>query len=150
MKTLLRTAYKPISTTANDQYITPEWSASFRFFCKSFLENLEARMLQAGLEFFSFCPRPGEIWEVLLLRFNTMLHKADSIAELQISWPFKSWMLLSLLRLPSRKWTELLKEMNHHFPRNEEQYQELQQMILREKTLETDTLHLFFHGWWQT
>ena len=101
-----------------------------------FPENSEARMLKAGLEFFSFCPRPGEIWEVLILRFNTMLQKADQLAELQISWPFKSWMLLTLLRLPARKWTELLKDMDHHFPRTEEQYQELQQMILREKALE--------------
>ena len=51
-------------------------------------------------------------------------------------------MLLSLLRLPSRKWTELLKDMNHHFPRNQEQYKELQRMILREKALESQVLSL--------
>ena len=93
-------------------------------------------MLKAGLEFFAFCPRHNEITEVMILRFNTMLAKADQVAELQISWPFKSWMLLSLLRLPARKWTELLKDMNHHFPRSEAQYKELQHMILRDKALE--------------
>lgn len=66
-------------------------------------DNEEARMLAAGLEFFSFCPRAGEIIEALLLRVNTMLQKADTVAELQISWQFKSWMLLSLLRLPTRR-----------------------------------------------
>ena len=68
-----------------------------------FPENAEARMLKTGLEFFNFAPRTGEVWEVMLLRFNVMLQRADQIAELQIFWPFKSWMLLSLLRLPVRK-----------------------------------------------
>ena len=111
-----------------------------------FPENQEARMLKAGLEFFSFCPRAGEVWEVMLLRFNVMLQKADQIAELQISWPFKSWMLLSLLRLPARKWTELLKDMSHHFPRTEQQYKELQRMILREKALESQSLEMTAPG----
>ena len=105
-----------------------------------FPENLEARMLRAGLDFFSFCPRQGEVWEVLFLRFDVMLAKADSVAELQISWPFKAWMLMSLLRLPTRKWSSLLKDMNHHFPRTEAQYKELQNMILRERALETQVL----------
>ena len=70
----------------------------------------------------------------MILRFDAMLQKADAIAELQISYPFKSWMLLSLLRLPSKRWTELLKDMSHRFPRTQEQYKELQRMILREKS----------------
>ena len=107
-----------------------------------FPANVEANMLKAGLEFFAFCPRPGELYEIIILRFDTMLTKADQTAELQISFPFKSWMLLSLLRLPSRKWTELLKDMNHHFPRNQEQYKELQRMILRERALESQVLSL--------
>ena len=36
-----------------------------------FPENLETKMLRAGLEFFAFCPRPGEIWEVMPLPLMT-------------------------------------------------------------------------------
>jgi len=107
-----------------------------------FPANNEALMLQAGLEFFSFCPRAGEHWQVLFLRFDTMLQRADALAELQISYPFRSWMLFSVLRLPTRKWADLLKELQHHFPRNEQEYKELQAMILREKALETQVHNL--------
>ena len=51
-----------------------------------FPANLEANMLQAGLEFFSFCARPNEHWQVMFLRFDTMLGRADTLAELQISF----------------------------------------------------------------
>ena len=103
---------------------------------RKFPANTEADMLASGIRFFGFSPRPQELWSVLFLRFDECLDEADEQAELQISYPFKSWMLLSLLRLPTRKWSELLKDMSHHFPRNLAQYQELQQMLLREKALD--------------
>ena len=70
---------------------------------QKFPENLEANMLRAGLEFFSFTPRAGETCELVFLRFDTMLERANTLAELGISFPFRAWMLLALLRLPRKK-----------------------------------------------
>ena len=37
-----------------------------------FPEHQEANMLKAGLDIFSFCHRPREVYEVLIMRFNIM------------------------------------------------------------------------------
>ena len=52
-------------------------------------------------------------------------------------------MLLALLRLHPKKWSEYLKDMGHRFPRNPDEYQIMQEAIVRERTLETQvgTLH---------
>ena len=104
---------------------------------RRFPDNLEAMMLRAGLEFFSFQPSPGESVLIVFLRFDTMLEKANSMANLSISYPFRSWMLLSLLRITPKKWADYLKEMGHRFPQDEIQYKLMQDNIVREKTLET-------------
>ena len=62
-------------------------------------------MLRAGLEFFSFTPRLDEVMEALFLRFDTMLEKANRDTELGMSFAFRSWMLLSLLQKPAKKWS---------------------------------------------
>ena len=104
---------------------------------RKFPDNLEAQMLRAGLEFFSFQPSPGETVLIIFLRFDTMLEKANDMADLAISYPFRAWMLLSLLRISPKKWADYLKEMGHRFPRTEQQYKLMQENIVRERTLET-------------
>ena len=93
-------------------------------------------MLKAGLEVFSFTPRANESTQIVFLRFDTMLDRANKLANLGISYPFRSWMLLSLLRLAPKKWAEYLKEMGHRFPRTQLEYVSMQQAMIREKTLE--------------
>ena len=93
-------------------------------------------MLRAGLEFFAFTPRKDESTQLVFLRFDTMLDRANSLAELGISYPFRAWMLLSLLRLAPKKWSEYLKEMGHRFPRSEDEYNLMKDSIVRERTLE--------------
>ena len=70
------------------------------------------------------------------MRFDTLLDRANRIAELGISYPFRTWMLLSLLRLSPKKWAEYLKDMGHRFPRALAEYTALQQLIVREKSIE--------------
>eukprot|EP00971_Amphidinium_carterae_P140679 2788008-Amphidinium_carterae.1 len=45
-------------------------------------------------------------------------------------------MLLSLLRLPSRKWSQCLDKCQNRFPRNEQEYRHLESLLVREHTLE--------------
>ena len=54
------------------------------------------------------------------------------MAELELSITFQSWMLLSLLQLLAKKWSELLNDMHHRFPRNRAKHAKLQQSIFRE------------------
>ena len=103
---------------------------------RQFPSDKESIMLRTGLEFFSFCPRQGETVQIIFLRFDTMLDKANQLCELNISFAFRTWMIMALLRLPPRKWVELLKDMQHRFPRNHEEYKSLQNTIVREKSLE--------------
>ena len=72
-----------------------------------------------------------------------MLEKANEEAESGISYPFRAWMLLALMRLPPKKWAEYLKDMGHRFPRTRDEYRAMQNAIIREKVLETQvsTLH---------
>ena len=107
-------------------------------------ENQEAAMFRAGLEFFAFTPRRDETDQIVIMRFDSMLTKANDLAELAISFPFRSWMLLSLMRLPAKKWSEYLKEMSHRFPRDADEYRLMQDSIVREKMLEAQVgmMHL--------
>ena len=104
---------------------------------RKFPDNQEALMLRAGLEFFSFTPRRDETPQLVFIRFDNMLERANTLADLGISYPFRAWMLLSLLRLNPRKWSEYLKDMGHRFPRTMEEYQNMKDNIVREKTLES-------------
>jgi len=108
----------------------------FHALTRKFPDNLEALMLRTGLEFFAFTPGRNENTQLVFLRFDTMLERANNQAELGISYPFRAWMLLSLLRLSPKKWSEYLKDMGHRFPRTEEEYRRMQEAIVREKTLE--------------
>ena len=103
---------------------------------RQFPSDKESIMLRTGLEFFSFCPRQGETVQIIFLRFDSMLDKANQLCELQISYSFRTWMIMALLRFTPRKWVELLKDMGHRFPRNHEEYKSLQNAIVREKSLE--------------
>ncbi len=101
-----------------------------------FPDNEEALMLRAGLEFFGFTPSRSEDILVLMLRFDTVLERANARAELGISFPLRAWMLLSLLRLPTKKWAEYLKAVGHRFPKNESEYSDMKLTIVRERVLE--------------
>jgi hypothetical protein len=107
----------------------------FRAIFLRFPIDKEALLLRVGIEFFNFTPRREELLPAIFLRFDVMLDRANNLAELGISFPFRSWMLLSLLRLPGKKWAEYLKDMGHRFPRTQIQYQQMQTEIVRERTL---------------
>ena len=100
-----------------------------------FPDNNEAIMLRTGIEFFSFAPRPGETLEVLFARFDEMLATASETAELRFSWQFRSWMLLSILRLTTKTWMDLLKEIGHRMPKGEEEYNGVKVILLRGRSL---------------
>jgi len=103
---------------------------------RKFPDNNEALMLRAGLEFFAFTPRSDESVQLVFLRFDTMLEKANALANLDISYPLRAWMVLALLRLPPKKWSEYLKDMGHRFPKTPDEYRTMQEAIIRERTLE--------------
>ena len=86
---------------------------------------------------FSFTPTVNETVQLIFIRFDASLDRANTLANLDISFPFRSWMLLALLRLPPKKWPEYLKDMGHRFPRDADEYQAMKDFIVREKTLET-------------
>ena len=109
---------------------------------KMFPENLEANMLRASLEFFNFTPRPGEPLAQVFLRFDTMLGKANVEAKLEINIQFRSFMLLSLLRLPAKKWVEYLKEMGHRLPGTQQEYNTMKAFIIRERQLAAEVAPL--------
>ena len=108
----------------------------FRVLEQHFPPDEEAQMLRAGLDFFGFTLRARELTESLFLRYDSTLDRANRDAELGISFPFRSWMLLSLLQLPPKTWGEYLRDMNHRFPRNQIEYELLKRRILRERSLE--------------
>jgi hypothetical protein len=62
----------------------------------NFPVNREAEMLRAGLEFFSFTPLASATRELLFIRFNNQLDRANSLAQLGISFQFRAWMLFCL------------------------------------------------------
>ncbi len=108
----------------------------FRVLEGRFPEDAEAAMIRAGLEFFGFTPRRGETLRALFLRFDTQATRANDLADLGVSYPFRSWMLLALLRLPPKKWADYLEKHNHSFPKTEADYKRLQAEILRQRALE--------------
>ena len=99
-------------------------------------------MLRTGLDFFKFTPRRDERPEVWFQRFDSMLEEANQTAGLGLNITFQSWMLLSLLQLTPRKWSDLLKELGHRLPNSREEYVRLQEDILREKVLENSVFNL--------
>ena len=99
-------------------------------------------MLRAGLEFFAFTPKAGETVQIIFLRFDMQLDRANSLADLGISYPFRSWMLLSLMRMSPKRWSECLKDLGHRFPKTEIEYKNMQNAIVRERTLEIQVCSL--------
>ena len=75
-----------------------------------------------------------------------MLANAGESAQLHFSWQFRSWMLLSILRLTTKKWMELLKEIGHRMPQNAEEYQGVKDILLRERALESSIFDLGTHA----
>ena len=98
------------------------------------------------MEFFAFTPSVHEEIRSLFLRFDMMLDKANSIANLGISFQFRTWMLLSLLRLLPKKWSELLKECGRRLPRDEPEYQLVKSVLIREKAIEDNVKVLHRSG----
>eukprot|EP00971_Amphidinium_carterae_P349761 6491208-Amphidinium_carterae.2 len=107
---------------------------------RRFPVNGETAMLKAGMEFLSFKPRHGETIQSMFLRLDRLLTKANQVADLHISWAFRSWLMMSMLRLPARKWSQFLDRCGNRFPRTEAEYRQLEDLIVREHTLE-DTLY---------
>ena len=96
----------------------------------------EVRMLHTGLGFFKFTPRRDERPDVWFQRFDSMLEVANRVVGLGLNVTLQSWMLLGLLQLTPRKWSDLLKELGHRLPREHHEHVRLQQGILRERVLE--------------
>ena len=109
---------------------------------KFFPTDREALMLRTGIEFFNFQPLAGETLHSLFLRYDTLLDRANKISDLGISYPFRTWMLLCLLRLPPKKWLEYLKDFGHILPRNEQMYQHVQTTMLKEEILLKTVSHM--------
>ena len=55
-----------------------------------FPENPEVQMLRVGIDFFSFCPKPGEQLEVLYIRFDRMSNAAAQGSGLAFSWQMRA------------------------------------------------------------
>ena len=108
----------------------------FRVLEQHFPPDEEAQMLRAGLDFFGLTPSAQELTESLFLRYDSTLDRANRDAELGISFPFPSWMLLSLLQLPPKAWSEYRRDLNHRFSRNQIEYELLKRRIPRERSLE--------------
>eukprot|EP00971_Amphidinium_carterae_P267164 5299901-Amphidinium_carterae.1 len=111
---------------------------------RRFPANQEATMIRAGLELLAFCPRKQETIEAVLLRFDRLLNRADQMANLQISWSFRSWILFTVLRLSAKKWADLLERIGHRFPRTEAEYRQLEMLLQRETVLH-ETLSTLNH-----
>ena len=109
---------------------------------QKFPTDFEALMLRTGMEFFNFTPRRQEHLAELFLRFDMMLDKANRLANLGISYPFRTWMILSVLRTPPKKWAELLKEIGRRFPRDQAEYTTIQQILTRDHAIETNVASL--------
>ena len=65
-----------------------------------------------------------------------MIHAAANGSGLAFSWQMRAWMLLSILRLPAKRWAEVLKDNDHVLPHTEEQCKNVKKRLLREKILE--------------
>ena len=98
-----------------------------------FLVHQEARMLRTGLDFFKFVPRMGERPEEWFSRFDRMLDEANRVSESGLSVAFRSWMPLSLLQFSPKRWSQILKDLQHRLPRTRAESVELQQTIPLEK-----------------
>ena len=101
-----------------------------------FPTDAESVMFRTGMEFFQFTPRRGETLQALMLRFDTLLLRANRTMELGISYPFRTWMLMSLLKLSATQWRETLKECGRQFPRDETSYQNLKNILTRDRELQ--------------
>eukprot|EP00971_Amphidinium_carterae_P326314 6457017-Amphidinium_carterae.1 len=64
---------------------------------RKFPVSQEAELLRAGVEFVNFAPRRGETLELVLLRWDRLLSRAEQVAGFAISWSFRAWLLLSAL-----------------------------------------------------
>ena len=68
----------------------------FRALEQHFPPDEEAQMLRAGLDFFGCTPRASELTESFFLRYGSTLDRANRDAELGISFPFRSWIDVSV------------------------------------------------------
>lgn len=98
--------------------------------------------MRIGLDSFKSTPRRDERPEVWFQRFDSMLDDANQTAGLSLNITFQSWMLLFLLQLTPRKWSDLLKVIGHRLPNSMAEYVKLQQDMLREKVLENSVFNL--------
>ena len=101
-----------------------------------FPENNEANVIRSGLDFFNFTPRSGESIREVFNRFERQLATADEFVGMRFTYEFKSWMLMSVLRLSSRKWSELLKDNGRKMPSTQEEYHKLRDDLHRERIIE--------------
>ena len=62
-----------------------------------------------------------------------MFDETNRVSNLSLNFTFRSWMLLSLLQLSPKRWSELRKDTQRRLPHNQAEYVQLQQTILREK-----------------
>ena len=79
-------------------------------------------MLRAWCDFHNFVSRAGESYKVLFQRFDLQFASANKLAKMNFSYGFQAWMLLSVLRLTPKTWSELLKDLGHRMPANKEEF----------------------------
>lgn len=113
-----------------------------RVFEDHFPVHQEVRLLRIGLDFFHVTPRKDERCEVWFQRFDDQFEVANRVVGLGLNVTFQSWMVVSLLGLSLRKWSDLLKDLGHRLPANRAEDRSMQGAILRECILEDSVFNL--------
>jgi len=104
--------------------------------------NAEALMLRSVLDFFSFTPVQGESLQSLFQRFDIVLERANKVSQLGLSYQFRTWMLLSLLRLHPKRWAEILKECGRKLPTTQAEYNQVKSILDRDSAIESTVRNL--------
>ena len=86
-------------------------------------------MVRVSLEFFTITLANYERTWIVFQRFDAMC------SHLEVSIQCRTWMLLSLMGLAPRTWTDVLKEMGQRMPTDEGEHRRTQRHLLRERIL---------------
>lgn len=107
-----------------------------------FFVHQEARMFRTGLGLFKFMSRRDGCPEEWFQRFDAMLADANRVGHFGLSITFQFWMLLFLLQLFPKPWSDMLKDLNYRLFVHRREHVQLQQAIFREKTIKRSILDL--------
>lgn len=81
-----------------------EYAFIMRMTVQAFIVNEEQDIFRAGSDFFAFAPRPYERRDLVFGSPGDMVEGVDDATKLGISDPFRTWMLVSVMRFTPHKW----------------------------------------------